>query len=170
MNTHGSGKVRPPLRGALSESLGYVETVIYALLAVLLCAAAFMALWSGAWNLFSSFHFAAQMGDVSMAVHELEELLFVLMLVEILHTVKISIESHRLVTEPFLVVAIIASVRRMLVITMETSQLIEGHRWIGDGRAIFVMSLWELGVLGLLVLALVAAIIAMRKDLQSRDS
>jgi len=46
----------------------------------------------------------------------LNQLLIVLMLVEILHTVRISIRAHVLVTEPFLVVALIASIRRILVI------------------------------------------------------
>jgi len=49
----------------------------------------------------------------------LDQLLVVLMLVEILHTVRISIHSHFLVTEPFLVVGLIASIRRVLVITLE---------------------------------------------------
>jgi Phosphate-starvation-inducible E family len=44
----------------------------------------------------------------------LDELLVALMLVEILHTVRISIRSHVLVTEPFLVIGLIASIRRML--------------------------------------------------------
>ena len=43
------------------------------------------------------------------------------MLVEILHTVRISIRSHVLVTEPFLVVGLIASIRRILVITLEAA-------------------------------------------------
>ena len=53
----------------------------------------------------------------------LNELLVVLMLVEILHTVRISIRSHVLVTEPFLVVGLIASIRRILVISLEMATL-----------------------------------------------
>jgi hypothetical protein len=46
----------------------------------------------------------------------LDQLLLVLMLVEILHSVRISIRSHILLaTEPFLVVGLIASIRRVLV-------------------------------------------------------
>jgi len=41
-----------------------------------------------------------------------EQLLIVLMLVEILHTVRISIRSHKLmIVEPFLIVGLIASIR-----------------------------------------------------------
>jgi hypothetical protein len=44
--------------------------------------------------------------------------------VEILYTVQISIRSHRLViAEPFLIVGLIASIRRMLVITLEAATL-----------------------------------------------
>jgi hypothetical protein len=58
----------------------------------------------------------------------LNQLLIVLMLVEILHTVRISIRSHFLVTEPFLVIGLIASIRRMLVITPEmSSRSKDGH-------------------------------------------
>jgi hypothetical protein len=37
--------------------------------------------------------------------------------------VRISIRSHVLVTEPFLIVGLIASIRRILVITLEASTL-----------------------------------------------
>ena len=46
-----------------------------------------------------------------------DQLLFVLMLAEILHTVRVSIRSGNLNAEPFLVVGLIASIRRVLVIT-----------------------------------------------------
>jgi hypothetical protein len=60
----------------------------------------------------------------------LDQLLSVLMVVEILHTVRISIRSHYLVTEPFLVVGLIASIRRILVITLEAATL-----RVGRGRS-----------------------------------
>ena len=47
--------------------------------------------------------------------------LFVLMLVEILHTVRVSIRSGNLNAEPFLIVGLIASIRRVLVITLQSS-------------------------------------------------
>ena len=54
------------------------------------------------------------------AIFELiDRLLLVLMLLEILHTLRISIRSHALVVEPFLVVGLIASIRRILVLGMQ---------------------------------------------------
>jgi uncharacterized membrane protein (DUF373 family) len=66
----------------------------------------------------------------------LNELLIVLMLVEILHTVRISIRSHVLVTEPFLVVGLIASIRRILVISLEMATLTKEGMWSNDGAGI----------------------------------
>jgi uncharacterized membrane protein (DUF373 family) len=53
----------------------------------------------------------------------LNKLLIVLTPVEILHTLRISVRSHVLVTEPFLVVGLIASIRRILVINLEMVRL-----------------------------------------------
>jgi Phosphate-starvation-inducible E family len=54
------------------------------------------------------------------------------MLVEILHTIRISVRSHVLVPEPFLIVGLIATIRRILVITLETANLTSsnlGQEW-----------------------------------------
>ena len=96
----------------------------------------------------------------------LNQLLIVLMLVEILHTVRISIRSHVLVTEPFLVVGLIASIRRILVITLEAATLTKegAWAWATEGSSgIFHSSMIELGLLGLLVLVLVVSITLLRR-------
>jgi hypothetical protein len=94
----------------------------------------------------------------------LDELLVVLMLVEILHTVRISIHSHFLVTEPFLVVGLIASIRRMLVITLEAATLTKGGTWSTEGVSIFRANMTELGLLGLLILILVFSITLLHRN------
>ncbi len=93
----------------------------------------------------------------------LDQLLVVLMLVEILHTVRISIRSHILVTEPFLVVGLIGSIRRILVITLEAATLTKGGTWTAENAGIFRASMVELGLLGLLVLILVFSITLLRR-------
>jgi Phosphate-starvation-inducible E family len=67
----------------------------------------------------------------------LDELLVALMLVEILHTVRISIRSPVLVTEPFLVIGLIASIRRMLVISLELATLTKLRSMVDRGREPF---------------------------------
>jgi uncharacterized membrane protein (DUF373 family) len=93
----------------------------------------------------------------------LDQLLAVLMLVEILHTVRISIHSHYLVTEPFLVVGLIASIRRILVITLEASTLTKTGTWSAEGASIFRAGMIELGLLGLIILILVFSITLLRR-------
>jgi hypothetical protein len=93
----------------------------------------------------------------------LDELLVALMLVEILHTVRISIRSHVLVTEPFLVIGLFASIRRMLVISLEPATLTRQGAWSTEGASLFRASMIELGLLGLLVLALVFSITLLRR-------
>jgi hypothetical protein len=85
------------------------------------------------------------------------------MLVEILHTVRISIRSHVLVTEPFLVVGLIASIRRILVISLEIATLTKEGSWSSDGASIFRAAMIELGLLGLLVLVLMFSITLLRR-------
>jgi phosphate starvation-inducible membrane PsiE len=92
----------------------------------------------------------------------IDRLLLVLMLVEILHTVRISIRSHVLVTEPFLIVGLIATIRRILVITLEAANLSRPETWSHGGDAIFHASVIELGLLGFMVLVLVISIYLLR--------
>jgi hypothetical protein len=93
------------------------------------------------------------------------EMLIVKMLVEILHTVRISIRSRVIaVTEPSLVIALIASIRRILVITLEAATLNKGGAWATEAwSSILHASMMELGLLGLLVFVLVTSIAILRR-------
>ena len=99
----------------------------------------------------------------------LDQLLLALMLVEILHTVRISIRSQVLETEPFLIVGLIASIRRLLVITMEAANLSSQHVPAAEHERIFRESMIELALLGPLILVLVLAIWMLRKRPQSTE-
>jgi uncharacterized membrane protein (DUF373 family) len=93
-----------------------------------------------------------------------ERLLFVLMLVEILHTVRASIQSRVLACEPFLVVGMIATIRRILVVTLETSDRSAATSAQSGSLSSFEGAMIELGVLGLLTLVLAAAIYLSRRS------
>jgi Phosphate-starvation-inducible E family len=91
-------------------------------------------------------------------------LLIVLMGVEILHTVRISIRSHILVMEPFLVVGLIASIRRILVTTLEVAALTRDGSWASNSSSgVFHSSVIELGLFSVMVLVLVVSIILLRR-------
>lgn len=143
------------------------EVGIYAVLAVLLTVTAIASLADGAvmlWSGIRSWSISTQTLQV------LDHLLVVLMLVEILHTVSISIRSHILVTEPFLVVGLIASIRRILVITLKASTLTKGGAWAGESESIFHASMVELGLLGLLILILVFSITLLRRSAPAKEA
>jgi hypothetical protein len=161
--------VEDRIRRHFDYYLGKIEVVIYSVLAVLLAVTALVTIATAGeilWIGLRHWTIAAQ------TLRVLNELLIVLMLVEILHTVRVSIRSHVLVPEPFLVVGLIASIRRILVITLEAATLIKEGTWTTEGASdIFHSSMIELGLLGLLVLVLVVSITLLRRNAStSKDS
>jgi Phosphate-starvation-inducible E family len=148
------------LRLRFGDYLGQAEVIIYSILAVLLFVTALATIADAGKLLWESLlHWAI----ASETLLVLDQLLVVLMLVEILHTVRISIRSHILVTEPFLVVGLIASIRRILVITLQASTLTKGERWSSDGASLFHAAMLELGLLGLIILVLIISITLLRR-------
>jgi hypothetical protein len=146
-----------------SEYLGKIEFVIYAILAVLLSLTVLVTMASAAkmlWDALTNWSRAAQ------TLRVLNELLIVVMLVEILHTVRISIRSHiLLVAEPFLIVGLVATIRRMLVITLEAATLSKEGVWTTEtAKSIFQGTMIELALLGVLVLILVYSITLLRRS------
>jgi hypothetical protein len=156
--------VEEKLRHSFGDYLGTAEVVIYSVLGALLAITALAAIASAGKLLWDGLLHGAVATEI---LRVLDQLLLVLMLVEILHTVRISIHSHILVTEPFLVVGLIASIRRILVITLEAATLTKGGTWSPETASIFRASMIELGLLGMLVLTLVISITLLRRDAPS---
>jgi uncharacterized membrane protein (DUF373 family) len=151
--------VQGNLRHSFGDFLGKAEVAIYSALAVFLWITAVVVIASAARSLWDSItHRTIRVESLQV----LDQLLVVLMLVEILHTVRVSIRSHVLVAEPFLVVGLIASIRRILVITLEASTLTKEGSWLAQGASIFRASMLELGLLSLLILVLVFCITLLR--------
>jgi len=92
------------------------------------------------------------------AIEILDSLLLVLMLVEILYTIRLAVREHTLLMEPFLIVALIASVRRILVLTPEAAEFIKSE------PGAFRNAMVELGLLTLLILVLVVCIAILRRS------
>lgn len=84
-------------------------------------------------------------------LHLLDRALLVLMLAEIIYTVRRIAHRKRLEVEPFFIVAIIAAIRRILVITAESARDID----LQDST--FQAALVELGLLALIIVALAVA-------------
>lgn len=100
--------------------------------------------------------------DAMFAV--IERLLLVFMLIEILHTIRTSMEERRLRCEPFLIVALIASVRRVLVITLQSAEVTHDAPWTPEREIQFRATMAELAVLGMLILIMVFSIYLLRRS------
>jgi len=140
--------------------LGHVETVIYAVLGILLGATAILAI-IGCLHLFASG--VRDLNGTSAIFVLIDRLLLVLMLVELLHTVRISIRSHSLFVEPFLVIGLIAIIRRTLVLTLQAEDFTRNTAWTPDIESHFRASMIESGMLALLIAVLVISIYVIRK-------
>ena len=106
------------VRDRISDVFTRIEDITYIGLGVLLAAGALILLGAAAWFLFNNIF----SGDIrELIVDLLDQILLILMVVEILYTVQVSFREHTLSPEPFLVVGLIAAVRRVLIITAEFS-------------------------------------------------
>ena len=136
------------------------EQLVYAVTGLMLVAALLIALAGSASLLFDG---VKDWTGTDAVYRIIDRLLFVLMLVEILHTVHASIRSGTLLCEPFLIVGLIACIRRILVITLETSQITQPEKWNPANQTLFQSSMIELGVLAALIVVLVGGIWAISR-------
>src|SRR5256886_7636486 len=91
------------------------------------------------------------------ALELLDRILRILMIVELLYTAQVSFREHALVPEPFLIVGLIAAVRRLLVLTAEFAQLLEKNEGTFQGAML------ELGLLTVMIVALVVSLVALKR-------
>ncbi len=138
-----------------ADLIHHAEQIVYAVIGIMLVLALVIALVGSGKLLWDS---ALDWSGTEAIFHIIDRLLFVLMLVEILHTVHASIRSGTLLCEPFLIVGLIACIRRILVITLQTSQITQNAKWSVDDTSQFQASMLELGILALLIVVLVGSI------------
>ena len=87
----------------------------------------------------------------------LDRILLILLVVELLYTVQVSFREHTVTPEPFLLVGLIAAIRRVLVLTAELAQV---HQHSDEVFKRFVI---ELVVLTVLIVALVVSLVLLKK-------
>jgi hypothetical protein len=130
----------------VGDYLRKAEVALYHIVALLLAITALATIASAAHTLWTGL---AHWTIATETLRVLDQLLIVLMLVEILHTVRFSIRSNILLAaEPFLVVGLIASIRRVLIISLQMTALTREGKWSTDGASIFQSSMIELALLG----------------------
>ncbi|NEU10627.1 hypothetical protein G3T14_00600 [Methylobacterium sp. BTF04] len=137
----------------------HTEHAVYAALGLLLATTAILALIDATGLLIGAIR---ELGGSAKLLEIVDRLLFLLMLVEILHTVRVSMRSGKLTCEPFLIVGLIASIRRVLVITLQSSEVMHGVL-TPEREILFRASMIELGVLAGLILTMVISIFLLHR-------
>ena len=131
-----------------------VEDFVYLGLGILLAASAVILLGDTALSFVRNVLHAAL---PSAIVGLLDSLLLVLMIVELVYTVQVSFREHALVPEPFLIVGLVAVTRRILVLTAEFTGA------PARDETVFRLSMIELGVLTVMIVALVSSLLMLRR-------
>jgi phosphate starvation-inducible membrane PsiE len=135
------------------------ESVVLALIAVVLVIIAVLLLGNSVLSLAQLAAPASANGSIrDVAIDILDTVLLVMMTMEIVYTVAVSLESHALVAEPFLIIGAIAAIRRMLVITAEGTKIQAGR------PAEFNSLLAELALLAFIVIAMASSIYVLRRS------
>ena len=137
-----------------AKLLGLSESVLLALIGIALVLVGVLLLYSSLHDLNEAVHQGPSQIE-NKSVEILNTVLLVMMIMEIVYTVAISLRSHILNAEPFLIIGVIAAIRRMLVITATSTQ---AEAQPGQFHNMLV----ELGLLAATVVALAAAIAILR--------
>jgi uncharacterized membrane protein (DUF373 family) len=131
-----------------------VEDVVYVGLGLLLAGCSLALLVSGL-IIFGQNLMAGSL--TTNIVSLLDRVLLILLVVELLYTVQVSFREHALMPEPFLLVGLIAGIRRVLLLTAELAHVHE------QSEAVFRHFIVELLTLTVLIVALVISLVLLRK-------
>ena len=109
-----------PARKWIARAFSIVEDVVYVTLGSMLASCAVTLLLDG---IFSFVHQVGTTTAFASTLGLLDRILLILLVVELLYTVQVSFREHAVVPEPFLLVGLIAAIRRVLLLTAEFSQV-----------------------------------------------
>lgn len=147
-----TGEGRPARRLGVTASIWALEhlqdfvTIVVGVVLILLAATLIVS------GVISFFEDAVHKSISTAAIDLLDRVLLVLILVEIVHTVVLSLRAHRLVAQPFIVVGLVAVIRRILFLLSNQATI----------------SSAELGLLIAMVVAFIAGLIAV-SQFERRD-
>jgi len=140
----------------VTDVLERVEDGIYVLVSILLVVAGAVLLFSAIYD------FVRDVGHISattILLNVLDKGLILFIIAELLHTVRVTIQERTLVAEPFLIVGLIAGIRRILILTAQTTQ----SPFNASSQGV------ELVLLILLVLVMTGAVILYRRFYTTRE-
>ncbi|HZQ47800.1 MAG TPA: phosphate-starvation-inducible PsiE family protein [Verrucomicrobiae bacterium] len=146
----------PPTKAArdwIARGFTAVEDIVYIGLGLLLGASAIVLLISGIVTFVQNL---ASGSFSNTMVGLLDRILLILLIVELLYTVQVSFRTHALLPEPFLLVGLIAAIRRVLVLTAEFSRMPE------HSETMYKNFFLELAILTALILAVTISLVLVR--------
>jgi uncharacterized membrane protein (DUF373 family) len=147
-------------RNWLAKAFSWIEDLVYVGLGVLLAGCALTLLATAA---LTFWHLLLEGSLSENIVQLLDRLLLILLIIEVMYTVQVSFREHTLAAEPFLMVGLIAVVRRLLVLTAELPRMLEK----ADAVMFRQVSI-ELTLLAFLIVALVASLVLLRRRAPER--
>jgi uncharacterized membrane protein (DUF373 family) len=150
------GRQEQQAREKATKAFGFVEDGFYLAVAVALGIAGIILFG------YTVYNFVNQLGDASLSDNILELLdgmLLVFIFTELIHTVRAVIEEKVLVAEPFLIVGIVAGIRRLIVVSAEAKDLL--------GTPDFTHAILEMGVLAVAIIFLTLSIFLLRNTSHS---
>ncbi len=134
----------------VARAFDFIEDAIHVLVAGLLVVAGIFVVWSVVTRMGDELHKATSPQEVVTFVLDKGLVLFII--AELLHTVRVTIQERKLVVEPFLIVGLIAGVRRLLVITAQVAEPNGNFKWNPQGIEISILLALVLGMTLSLVL------------------
>jgi uncharacterized membrane protein (DUF373 family) len=153
-------ETQDPVVEPADRVLNFTENVVYAFVGALLAAGAVIVLAVVAYHLVLDIGKGVEEGVTSA----LDGLLLVFILLELLAGVRATMREKKLVAEPFLVVGIIASIKEIVVVTLETKET------SGSDSQAFENAMTEIGVLaGVILLLALASYLVRRKEREPEE-
>src|SRR4028118_2048215 len=151
---------REPVADPADRVLRIAENVVYSFAGVLLAAGAVIVLAAVAWHL----AFDVAKGVEKGVTTALDGLLLVFILLELLAGVRATMKEKKLVAEPFLIVGIIASIKEIVILTLESKEIYD------TDNAAFDNAMIEIGVLaGVILLLSFASYLVRRKEREPEE-
>ncbi len=145
------GRSEEIIRERTEQAFGLVEDLFYVAIAVALSLAGLGLFGYVIYEFFSNI---TESPFTTLILSLLDGLLLVFILTELIHSIRAVIDEKVLVSEPFLVVGVVAAIRRLVVVSAEAKEL--------AGTPEFSDAMLEMGILTAVVVGLGAVIFLLR--------
>jgi uncharacterized membrane protein (DUF373 family) len=138
--------------------MGYAQGVVYYGVTLVLLVAIVILFFSIGQILLAAF----EVDPLQTTLDILDRVLLITIFVELLITIEVIVREHQLVAEPFILIGLVAVVRRILLVTAEAGQSVQDPER-------FLNLITELGVLTALVISLSAALYVARRTVRRQE-